>query len=68
MMKTRGFYAEMDEDLANKLGLNIITDENLIRKIMSGKELEFTGNGRFTRNISAVGKVKEKVLVGIPKV
>ena len=68
MMKTRGFYAEMDEDLANKLGLSIITDENLIRKIMSGKELEFTGNGRFKRSISAVGKVKEKVLVGIPKV
>lgn len=67
-MKTRGFYAEMDEDLANKLGLSIITDENLVRKVLSGKELEFTGNGRFKRKISAVGKVKEKVLVGIPKV
>jgi len=68
MMKTRGFYAEMDEDLANKLGLSIITDEDIIRKVMSGKELEFTGNGRFKRGISAIGKVKEKVLVGIPKV
>lgn len=68
MMKTRGFYTEMDEDLANKLGLSIITDEDIIRKVMSGKELKFTGNGRFTRSISTVGKVKEKVLVGIPKV
>lgn len=68
MMKKKGFYAEMDEDLANKLGLEVVADEDIIRKVMSGKDLKFTGNGRYRRNISGAGNVKEKVLVGIPKV
>jgi len=67
MMKIKGFYAEMDEDLALKLGLKVVTDEDIIRKVMSGKEIEFTDNGRYKRNISGIGKAKEKVLVGIPK-
>lgn len=66
LMKTRGFYAEMDEELAIKFGLTPIEDESIISKVLAGKDVEFTGNGKYIRSISGV-KPKEKVLVGIPK-
>jgi hypothetical protein len=66
-MKTKGFYAEMDPDLASKLGLKPITNEKKIREIIGKSDIEMTGNGTYTRNIGAAGKKKEKVLVGLPK-
>jgi hypothetical protein len=67
LMKTRGFYAEMDPDLASKLGLNPINDEKRIKDVIGKSDIEMTGNGTYTRNIGAAGKKKEKVLVGLPK-
>ena len=66
LMKTRGFYTEMDEELAIKFGLKPIEDESIISKVLAGKDLEFTGNGKYIRSVSGT-KPKEKVLVGIPK-
>ena len=66
LMKTRGFYTEMDEELAIKFGLTPIEDESIILKVLAGKDLEFTGNGKYIRSVSGT-KPKEKVLVGIPK-
>ena len=66
LMKTRGFYAEMDEELAIKFGLTPIEDESIISKVLAGKDVEFTGNGKYIRSISGT-KPKEKVLVGILK-
>lgn len=67
LMKTKGFYAELDMDLANKFGLDVITDEDVISKVLAGKKLKFLKNGVYIRTIGAAGKAKEKVLVGIPK-
>ncbi len=67
LMKNRGFYAEVDIDLANKFGLDIISDTNVISKVLSGKKLKFLKNGSYTRTIGSAGKAKEKVLIGIPK-
>ncbi len=67
LMKTKGFYAEMDPDLASKLGLKIISDEKKIKDVIGKSDIEMTGNGTYTRNIGAAGKKKEKVLVGLPK-
>ena len=65
ILKTKGFYAELDEDLANKLGLEIIKDENLIRKVIN-KPLEYNIDGTYTRNLGNVaGNVHKKVLVGV---
>jgi len=64
LMKTRGFYAEMDEDLANKMGLKIVKAESKIREVID-KEIEYEGNGVYSRKIA--GKTKKKVLVGLPK-
>lgn len=66
LMKTRGFYAEMDPDLAAKFSLPYIKDEAEIRKVIN-KELTMNPDGSYSRKLTA-GPVKTKVLVGIPKV
>ena len=65
LMKYRGFYAELDPDLASKLGLKHMRDPLKIRKIL-GKEIEYNSDGSYQRKITN-GPVKTKVLVGIPK-
>jgi len=65
LMRTEGFYAEMDENLANKFNLDIITDENVIRKVINKPDLVFVREGVYTRAIGGQ-YTKEKVLVGMP--
>lgn len=66
LMKTRGFYAELDKDLATKLGLEILKDEEEIRKVLN-KDIKMNPDGSYDRKLT-MGPVKTKVLVGIPKV
>jgi hypothetical protein len=66
LMKTRGFYAEMDKDMAVKFGLPITKDEADIRKVIN-KDLKMNPDGSYDRKLTG-GPVKTKVLVGIPKV
>lgn len=66
LMKMRGFYAEMDKDLATKLSLPYIKDEADIRKVLN-KDLKMNPDGSYDRKLTG-GPVKTKVLVGIPKV
>jgi len=68
LMKKRGFYAEVDPDLAQKFNMQPIKDQDMVRKVLAGKELEFNADGSYQRAVSAAGKVKTKVLIGIPKV
>jgi hypothetical protein len=65
LMKTRGFYAEMDLDLADKMGLKLIDNEDKIREIIQKPDIKFIGKGLYIRDIA--GQKKEKVLVGLPK-
>lgn len=67
LMKRRGFYAEVDPDLAQKFGMQPIKDREIVSKVLAGKKLDFNADGSYQRAISAVGKVKTKVLIGIPK-
>jgi hypothetical protein len=64
LMKTRGFYAELDKDLAQKLGLPSIRDEKRVREVLQ-RELEWNNDGSYIRDIG--GSKHEKVLVGLPK-
>lgn len=66
LMKTRGFYAEVDPDLATKMGLDFIKDEAQIRKVLN-KDIKMNPDGSYDRQITG-GPVKTKVLIGIPKV
>lgn len=64
LMKSGGFYAEMDRDLADKLNLTIITDEDIIRKVIN-KDLKYNQDGSYDRKIG--GTQHTKVLVGKPQ-
>jgi hypothetical protein len=64
LMKKGGFYAEMDKDLAQKIGLKHIQDEKLIRRIID-KELKYNNDGSYDRKIG--GHTHTKVLVGNPE-
>ena len=46
LMKTRGFYAEMDIDLSQKMGLPYIKDEKVIRKVIN-KNLTMNDDGSY---------------------
>ena len=66
LMKQKGFYTEMDEELARKVKLQPIEDFHVISKVLENKELVNLGNGIYERKIG--GKWKRKVLVGIPSI
>lgn len=66
LMKTRGFYAELDKDLAAKFNLDYIKDEADIRKVLN-KDIKMNPDGSYDRKLTG-GPLKTKVLVGIPKV
>lgn len=63
LMKTRGFYAELDKDLAQKLGLPSLRVEKRVRDVIQ-KDLEWHNDGSYTREIA--GEKHNKVMVGIP--
>ncbi len=54
----------MDLDLAQKLNLSPINDEEKIRTVLN-KDINYLGNGEYERIIA--GHPHKKVLVGMPK-
>jgi hypothetical protein len=64
LMNTSGFYIEMDLDLAQKLNLSPVEDEEKIRTVLN-KDINYIGNGEYEREIA--GHPHRKVLVGMPK-
>lgn len=65
LMRTRGFYAELDVDMVQKFGLKPIKDEAEIRKVLN-KDIKYNSDGSYDRKIA--GENHTKMLVGIPKV
>lgn len=65
LLKTNGFYAELDFDLAKKMNLPVIEDESIVRTVLSPKKITWNGDGTYERDIA--GHKKTKVMVGIPK-
>jgi len=66
LLHTRGFYAELSPDLAQKFHIEPITDEDEIKSVINKNDIKFTGNGLYTRTID--GQLRTKVLVGQPYV
>jgi hypothetical protein len=64
MLKTRGFYSEFDPALAQKLGLSPIRNEKEVRDVIR-KDIKWNNDGTYDRSVG--GKMKTKVLVGMPK-
>jgi hypothetical protein len=68
-LKLKGYYIEasgkMSEILIGK-GVAVVTDEDVVRKVLKGKELEWHGDGSYTREIG--GEKKVKMLLGKPTI
>ena len=69
LLKIPGFYAEISGKLLDILaakGAPIITDEDIIRKVLKGKEITMNDDGTYSRAID--GKIFTKTLMGNPNV
>jgi hypothetical protein len=65
LAETKGFYAELSEEIAEKLNLNIIKDKNIIQEVIN-KPIDFNEDGSYYRNLGGDEKNRhKKVLVGV---
>jgi len=68
-LKAGGYFVEVSgkiKDIFKAKGVEPINDEELVRKVLKGKEIEWLGNGEYKREIG--GKVFTKSLMGKPTV
>ena len=68
-LKAGGYFVEVSgkiKDIFKAKGVEPINDEELVRKVLKGKEIEWLGNGEYKREIG--GKVFTKALMGKPNV
>ena len=68
LLKKDGYYVEASERALAALlkkGVKPIDDEELVRKVLKGKEIKWLGNGKYEREIA--GKKYVKMMLGKPK-
>ena len=68
-LKSGGYYVEVSgkiKDIFKAKGVEAIDDEELVRKVLKGKEIKWLGNGEYKRTIG--GKLFTKALMGKPTV
>jgi len=68
-LKSGGYFVEVSgkiKDIFKAKGVEPINDEELVRKVLKDKEIEWLGNGEYKREIG--GKVFTKALMGKPTV
>ena len=68
LLKSPGHYIEASgkvQDILLAKGVEPITDEETVRKILQGKDIEWLGNGEYKRSIG--GQTHIKMLLGKPK-
>jgi hypothetical protein len=69
LLQMPGFYAEISGkllDILSAKGAPIIKDEEIIRKVLKGKEITMNDDGSYSREIG--GERHTKVLMGNPKI
>lgn len=69
LLKKPGYYVEVSgkiQDIFLSKGVEVITDEDLVRKVLGGKEIKWLGNGKYSRTIG--GETHVKTLMGKPKI
>lgn len=67
MLKKPGHYVEVSgklKDILASKGVPIVTDEEVIRRVLKGKELEMNDDGTYSRSIG--GEIHTKTLMGNP--
>ena len=68
-LKKSGHFIEVSgriKDILLGKGVPMVTDEEIIKKAMKGKEIEMNDDGSYQRKIA--GKMHTKVLLGLPSV
>jgi len=68
MLNKLGHYAELSHKIADILassGVPIVDDEEIVKKVLSGKDINWLGNGWYERKIG--GKNYKKRMFGKPK-
>lgn len=68
LLKRSGHFIEVSgkiKDILLAKGVSPITDEETVRKILKGKEIEWLGDGEYRRTIG--GELHTKMLMGKPK-
>jgi hypothetical protein len=68
-LKTSGHYVEVSGkmlDILKSKGVPVVTDEDTVRKVLKGKDIEWHGDGSYSRHIGGLGTVR-KVMMGKPK-
>jgi hypothetical protein len=68
LLKQPGYFVEVSgvlKDILQAKGAPIVTDEEVIRKVLKGKEIELNDDGSYQREIG--GKVFTKMLMGETK-
>jgi hypothetical protein len=69
LLKHRGYYVEVSgkiKDIFLSKGVQPVDDEASVRKVLKGKQIEWHGDGTYTRNIA--GTAHRKMLLGKPNV
>jgi len=68
-LKSSGYFIEVSGKLIDILvakGVEPIDDEEIVRKVLKGKDIEWLGNGQYKRTIG--GKLFTKSLMGKPEI
>ena len=66
-LRHSGYYLEASGKMADILigkGVTIVSDEDVVRKVLKGKDFKWNGDGSYTREIG--GEMITKVLLGKP--
>tara|TARA_R110001632_G_scaffold60622_3_gene146888 strand:+ start:1455 stop:2000 length:546 start_codon:yes stop_codon:yes gene_type:complete len=69
LLKSNGYFIEVSGKLVDILlakGVKPVDDEDVVRKVLKGKDIEWLGNGQYKREIG--GKLFTKILMGKPTV
>lgn len=71
LIRKPGWYAEASHKVADILesaGMRPIDDEEVVRKTLKGKEIEWLGDGKYSRQLGKSGISAAKSLYGTPRV
>ena len=68
LLKKSGWFVEVNEKLYNifkSRGINAITSEKAVRRVLKGKDIKWLGDGWYIRSIG--GDSHKKIMMGVPK-
>jgi len=69
LLNKKGYYVEVSGrmyDILKSKGTHVIADEEIVRKVLRGKKINWVGDGWYERDIG--GQKRKKIMMGYPKV